>query len=89
VNELITNAIKHAFRNLPVGIVDVSFKQDQDEFVLDVRDNGITMPETIVPGDSSSFGMHLLEIFVRQLAGRLEVKRHHGTSFIIRFPKKD
>jgi two-component sensor histidine kinase len=88
VNELITNAIKHAFKGLAVGMVEVSFRQDGHEYVLGVGDNGITMPDTIAPGESNSFGMHLLEIFVRQLGGRLEVKRQRGTSFIIRFPKK-
>jgi PAS domain S-box-containing protein len=88
VNELITNAIKHAFRDLAIGVIEVSFHQDGNEYVLGVSDNGITMPDTIAPGESNSFGMHLLEIFVRQLGGKIEVRRHCGTSFIIRFPKK-
>jgi PAS domain S-box-containing protein len=88
VNELVTNAMKHAFRDLSVGAIEVGFAYADKTYTLTVSDNGVTMPESIEPGESNSFGMHLLEIFVRQLGGKLEVRRHFGTTFIIRFPKK-
>jgi two-component sensor histidine kinase len=85
VNELITNAIKHAFKGRPNGIIEVEFRKEKDKFFLSVKDNGTTIPEEFTPGDSSSFGMHLLQIFVRQLGGTLEIIREKGTIFQMRF----
>jgi PAS domain S-box-containing protein len=84
-NELITNAIKHAFKGRSAGVIEVLFKQVQEEFLLSVSDNGITMPLSVEPGKSGSFGMQLLEIFARQLGGTIEIIREKGTKFQIRF----
>ncbi|RAW01007.1 PAS domain S-box protein [Pseudochryseolinea flava] len=85
VNELITNAIKHAFKGKNEGSITVSFRKDGDKFLLVVADDGVTMPEDVTPGASASFGMHLLQIFVRQLGGTLEIIREKGTIFQMRF----
>lgn len=85
VNELITNAIKHAFHGFSTGIIKVQFKVSKNEYILSVGDNGITMPEGVGPGESTSFGMHLLEIFVKQLQGTIDIERNQGTTFNVRF----
>lgn len=85
VNELITNAIKHAFRDRKSGEIEVVFRTEGDEFLLSVRDNGVTIPEDTGPGKQGSFGMQLLEIFVRQLGGTIDIIREKGTKFQIKF----
>jgi PAS domain S-box-containing protein len=85
VNELITNAIKHAFKGRTHGTIEVEFRKDNGKFFLEVKDNGTTIPEEITVNDSSSFGLHLLQIFVRQLGGTLEIIREKGTIFQMRF----
>jgi PAS domain S-box-containing protein len=85
VNELITNAIKHAFKGMNEGIISVRLNKEQEKFLLVVSDNGVTIPESVTPGESASFGMHLLQIFVRQLGGTLEIIREKGTIFQMRF----
>lgn len=85
VNELITNAIKHAFKDRTHGKIEVSFRRELKSFLLCVSDDGISMPESIQPGQSSSFGIQLLDIFIKQLGGTIEIIREKGTKFHMRF----
>jgi two-component sensor histidine kinase len=71
VNELVTNAIKHAFNGERSGSVRVSGKAGET-FELIVQDNG----QGIVPTrkkDGSGLGSRLVENFVRQLGAQHEV----------------
>jgi PAS domain S-box-containing protein len=87
VNELVTNAIKHAFRGSASGLLRIQFDHDQKQkkFRLIVSDNGISLPEHITPGNSNSFGMQLIDVFVKQLGGTIEIIREKGTTFQIVF----
>jgi two-component sensor histidine kinase len=87
VNELVTNAIKHAFTGRANGTLEISFKQEEQtgKFLLKIADNGVSLPVNITPGISNSFGMQLLDVFVKQLGGTFEIIREKGTIFLIRF----
>jgi PAS domain S-box-containing protein len=54
-------------------------------FILTVSDNGVGMPESFNFENSDSLGLQLVTILVDQLGGELELKRHNGTEFTIRF----
>jgi PAS domain S-box-containing protein len=84
VNELLTNAIKHAFPGNRPGSIDIQFSKELP-YKLIVRDNGIGLPDSIAPGNSTSFGMQLIDVFVKQLNGRLSITRMPGTTFQIEF----
>jgi two-component sensor histidine kinase len=84
VNELVTNAIKHAFAGRSSGILEIEFRH-QERYVLTVRDDGIQLPENIAPGQSHSFGMQLIDVFVKQLNGSVDIERKKGTKFQIQF----
>ncbi|MBT1689525.1 PAS domain S-box protein [Dawidia soli] len=88
VNELVTNAMKHAFKDRGEGTIVVSLVKDVNTFILQVRDDGITLPESIVPDHAGSFGMQLLQIFAKQLNGAMEIIREKGTIFLIRFNQR-
>lgn len=86
VNELVTNAIKHAFSGRNEGLIYIElFTKEDSKFVLSVADNGVTLPEHITPGSSDSFGMQLIDVFVKQLSGTFEIIREKGTKFLIEF----
>lgn len=85
VNELITNAIKHAFTGRAEGSIAIRFKQQDSKYELSVADDGVTLPAHITPGSSSSFGMQLIDVFVKQLGGNYEIIRDSGTKFRIHF----
>ena len=85
INELFTNSIKHAFKDSSKGLIKISLQNINGFKILSFSDNGASLPDTIVPGQTGSFGMKMLEIFVKQLNGILNIDRSPGTTFTIRF----
>jgi len=86
-NELISNALKHAFPGSRPGEVYVTLKRLSDhEYQLEVRDNGVGVPEGACA--QGSFGMILVDTLVRQLAGTLKRQTGStGTRCRMSFPK--
>lgn len=86
VNELVTNAIKHAFNGKPRGLISIRLHEENGhDNVLEVTDDGVSLPESISPGTSESFGMQLIDVFVKQLNGSISIFREKGTTFRIIF----
>ncbi|MCO5382580.1 MAG: sensor histidine kinase [Methanosarcina barkeri] len=54
-------------------------------FIMEVSDNGIGIPETVDLENPDSLGIQLATTLVDQLEGELELKRDNGTKFTIRF----
>lgn len=82
VNELGTNAIKHAFPD-GVGRVTLRAERDGDQIELTVADNGVGM----VASQATSPGKHgsdYVAIFVRQLRGSMEVSGAEGRGTIVK-----
>jgi len=87
VNELLTNALKHAFPEGRSGRIKVSFGSDQANWRLEVTDDGIGLAADIDPGNVNSMGFQLIQLLAQQLGGSLDVVRAAGTRFIINFPR--
>ena len=88
INELLTNALKHAFPDDRHGHVRVSFERVGDEFVLRVSDNGVGIaPHTGAKG--SGLGQRLVRSMADQIGGTLDIKPDEsgaGTVVTVRFP---
>jgi len=85
VNELVSNAMKHAFPDDRAGRIEVTFHRDEYGYVLTVADNGVGMPAEAPPEKSGALGMTVVEALVRQLDGTLKSEGRAGASFEIRF----
>jgi len=87
VNELITNAYKHAFTEGQKGTIQISLKKtDLDEISFQVKDNGIGIPKDIDIYTTNSLGFKLLRNTVQdQLMGRLSLQRGSGTTIVVEF----
>jgi two-component sensor histidine kinase len=87
VNELATNAIKHAFPD-GKGRILLSARRIGDQIELDVADNGSGMKDLDSEKVSGKHGADYVAIFVRQLGGTLAVlgSEGMGTTVRIRFP---
>ena len=82
VNELVTNAFKHAFSNVSQPLVNISLANNADgSMELTIADNGNGMAEN--SATSKSFGMKLVRTLVDQLDGTMDIKFNKGTSFNI------
>ena len=89
VNELVTNAFKHAYPGESRGEILIELKDEGENLIfLGVADNGVGLPSESVLAQSSSLGLQLVQLFVEQLHGSLAVERQGGTRFRIRFPKR-
>jgi two-component sensor histidine kinase len=73
VNELVTNAVKHAFRDRTGGTVSVSLRRKNGNATLSVTDDGAPLA---VNGKSSTdgIGLSLVARLADQLAGTLSVE---------------
>ncbi|MBT1702476.1 PAS domain S-box protein [Chryseosolibacter indicus] len=87
VNEIVTNAMKHAFAGRSQGLIHVALHKTElpKHYTLTIADNGVTLPAHISPETDSSFGMQLIDVFVKQLNGSLNIIRGNGTRFQITF----
>jgi two-component sensor histidine kinase len=86
INELITNALKHAFAGDRSGTVRVSLARDGDQLRLEVRDNGVGLPASWDAYKVRSMGLQLVVTLTEQLGGTLAVDGRAGSSFQITFP---
>lgn len=90
LNELLTNAFKHAFPGGRQGTVTVRFREDPDRFLLRVSDDGAGMPPDFRVELSESLGMQLVHNLTLQLRGTLAQgagPEGVGSVFSISFPK--
>ncbi len=88
INELVTNAFKHAFPGERSGEISVKFRAlPEGRFELSVIDNGIGMPEKPGSGRPASLGMGLVSTLVDQIGGSMTVERREGTTVRIAFPR--
>jgi len=87
VNELISNALKHAFPEGRVGTIHISFMQDNDNHAtLSVEDDGIGIPDDFSFERSDTLGVQLVYLLAGQLAGTVSFTRSEPTGFVVRFP---
>ena len=86
LNELVSNALKHAFCNRADGQVAVSLLSGiQGRVRLDVRDNGTGLPEGFDWRQSQSLGLRLVQMLAGQLHAAVEVTSIEGVEFTISF----
>lgn len=83
VNELVTNAIKHAFPD-GTGRVVLGVQHIGDQIELTVADNGIGMKDKYSAQISERHGSDYVAIFVRQIGGTIAVSRAEGTGTVVR-----
>lgn len=84
LNELVSNALKHAFRGRAGGEVAVSLHGNSEGHVcLRVRDNGTGLPPGLDWRQADSLGLHLVQILAGQLRATVEVSRSEGTEFTV------
>jgi two-component sensor histidine kinase len=79
VNELVSNALKHAFPDGRHGEISVRLQELNQKLVLTVSDDGIGMKGTWEDTDATSFGFRLIQAFRDKLNADLNLKTQKGT----------
>jgi len=86
VNELLTNAFKHAFAEDQRGTVQLTLALHAGHFTLTVEDDGVGLPEGAV-ATARSLGLQLVATLAEQLAATLEQEPAPGTRIRLIFPR--
>jgi PAS domain S-box-containing protein len=89
VNEVMSNAFKHAFRGRRQGTLRVSAHQEGRNIHIRIEDDGIGIPKDVDSYYTTSLGLKLIRTLVGQLQGTLAIESSvHGTGVTIDFPLK-
>ncbi len=81
-NELATNAYKYAFRESSGGLIKVDFKRtSNNKVILQISDNGKGIPEGFDLENSSTLGLNLVKMLVKQIKARLCMNSNNGMEF--------
>lgn len=85
VNELVSNAFKHAFHERAGGAITVALACAQDAIELSVDDDGASPTEN---GPREGLGLQLVAGLAQQLGGALTVPAPPSKRFTVRVPMK-
>jgi len=83
-NELITNAIKYAFKNREQGIIVIEAKKVDDLVLLVIRDNGVGLDENISLKDAETLGFQIVNALAMQHDGSVDCNVNNGTEFCVK-----
>jgi PAS domain S-box-containing protein len=90
LNELISNAMKHAFPpgSNKKGVISIDLHQREDKTIkLKIGDNGVGMPKNFNIDSTDSLGLRLMKNLIQnQLRGEYDINRQRGTRYTITFP---
>ncbi len=89
LNEVISNILKHAFKEGQRGTVEISVQDSANGRIhIRIKDDGVGIPEDIEIHETHSIGLSLIRTLVQdQLEGTVQINRSNGTEFIMEFPK--
>jgi PAS domain S-box-containing protein len=88
INELVSNAIQHAYGPGKEGTISVVLRPvdlDAGQIELLVSDDGVGLPDEVDLARPTTLGLDLVQLLVTQLDGTMAVDRVGGTTFRIRF----
>lgn len=89
VNELVSNALKHAFPDEHAGRIAVELRTTpQEQIFLKVTDDGVGLPWGLNLRQTKTLGHQLVFMLAEKLRGTIEVTRDRGTAFSITFQAK-
>ncbi|WP_417845152.1 sensor histidine kinase [Thalassospira sp.] len=89
-NELLSNALKHAFRDGRKGRINVYVGETENRHIrITVSDNGIGLPDDLDIENGGSLGLLLIHMLVDQLHGTITVNRSNPTSLSVEFPQME
>ncbi len=81
VNEVISNALKHAFPNGRAGRIEIGFAARGSKFHLTIRDDGIGIGEDAARNPAKSLGLVIVNALAHQVDATVTYRNDGGTWF--------
>jgi two-component sensor histidine kinase len=88
INELVSNALKYAFKGRKKGTLTVILREENDDVIIAVKDDGVGLPPDFAYEKNNSLGIQLVYALIEQLDATMKVDQVEGTEFFIRFHRK-
>ncbi len=89
VNELIQNAVEHAFGETGQGKITVCLGEEDNIVQISIVDDGRGLPEGFTVNGTESMGLQIVHTLVQDdLKGEFQLRDGEGTNAIIRFPRQ-
>lgn len=86
VNELLSNALQHAFAEDNPGSITITLDYAPDILVLVIKDDGTGITEDIERSSKKGIGLMLVQTLVEQIKGTITVSSSDGTCISIQIP---
>jgi PAS domain S-box-containing protein len=85
LNELIMNALRHAFPDDRKGRITVTLEEDGGAIELSVSDDGVGFPVGMNPDTCDSMGLNLIRMLTKQIDGEFSIEGARGVRATVRF----
>jgi two-component sensor histidine kinase len=88
INELVQNAVEHAFVGLPGGSIVVRLAEQGDSLYIEIHDDGRGLPHDFDPARQGGLGLQIVRSLVREdLKGDFELTNGQGVHAVVSFPR--
>lgn len=85
-NELLSNIFIHAFKNIENPYLEIILKKTKKNiYSLNIKSNGIGLLDNIDSYSDKNFSFMLVNLLVKQINGKMLIKKEKGTQIIINF----
>lgn len=86
INELISNAFKHAFNPGQMGEIFLKVREDNNKMIcLKIGDNGKRSRVEPDHDDPKTMGIHIVSMLIKKLSGELHMEKKNGLHYTINF----
>lgn len=89
LNELLSNCYKHAFNGLKTGTIFIRFKKLNEQYILEVEDNGVGLSGDFKMENQESLGMTIIQSLVDQIDAEITLIGTAGTGTICKIAFHD
>jgi PAS domain S-box-containing protein len=83
INELVSNSLKHAFKEGSDGNIMIKMRKNGETITLIISDNGVGFPKDFNIEKTSTLGLKLVKTLVNQLEGEMVINAENGTTYEI------
>lgn len=88
INELVQNAVEHGYTDRRGGTISLDLREEGDNMVIEVADDGEGLPAGFDLDHTSSLGLRIVQTLVREdLKGAFQLVNGRGVRATVRFPK--
>jgi PAS domain S-box-containing protein len=88
LNELVSNALKHAYPNGESGAIVVGLAETSSgQVILSVSDQGVGLPQGSDWTESTSLGLAIVQILAKQICGELHLGSGPGVEVTLEFSR--